>query len=266
MRAVGLRFAIELYGRRLLKIAAPVSVTCGTHVLTVRPTDSDVPVLAQIFGDTQYDASSLQMQSLKRVADQWRAAGQIPLIIDAGSNVGYSSLYFANAFPSAVIIAVEPDAQCVELSRTNTVGCSRIEVVHAALWKHNEGVQLENPDVPSWARRVSDSGPIPSVTLESLTSKIPGSRPFLLKLDIEGSEKTVCDASSQTINQFPCILIEPHDWMIPGGGCLAPLFRAISDKEMDTLIVGENLMFFDSGFVRDWISLDPDSQSSGSVR
>lgn len=212
--------------------------------------DSDVPLIAQIFGDHQYDAGEHHMEVLRRIASQWNKDGVTPLIIDAGSNVGYSTLFFADNFPSATVIGVEPDSECVSMSRANCAGNSRIKIVNAALWWHSNGVQLNNLEGPSWARRVSDHGSTPSTTLESLISKIPNARPLLLKMDIEGAEREVCTFSGEAIRQFPCIMIEPHDWMMPGAGCLATLYSAICVKEMDTLIAGENLIFLDSEMVR----------------
>ena len=69
---------------------------------------------------------------------------------------------------------------------------------------------------------------------------------MILKLDIEGSERQVCEASPQTIRSAPCLIVEPHDYDRVGAGCLTPLFRAISGKEVDTLVQGDVLVFLDS--------------------
>ena len=69
---------------------------------------------------------------------------------------------------------------------------------------------------------------------------------MILKLDIEGSERQVCDASAQTIRAAPCVIVEPHDYHRVGGGCLTPLYRAIFEKEVDTLVQGDVIVFLDS--------------------
>jgi len=249
-RAIGARSAIEAYVRRKLNLGSVMYATTGLHKLTIRPADSDIFLLAQIFGDRQYDAGKLHTRILQRIASEWAAAGVVPLIIDAGSNVGYSTLFFADVFPSATVIGVEPDARCAILSQRHCGGNPRIKIVNAALWRHADGVQLGNTEGPSWARRVLDAGSTPSVTLESLTATVPHSRPFLLKMDVEGSERDIFESSGETVKKFPCVMIEPHDWMLPGTGSLVPLFEAVREKEMDTLIVGENLMLIDSDLVR----------------
>jgi len=244
-QSIGTLSALNLVARRSLGMAKPVAVTCGAHRLTVRPLDSDPFVLAQIFTEREYDAHPFWMERLNAVAAQLRQAGQVPLIIDAGANVGYSALYLAEHFPDAVILAVEPDRHCVDLIERNCAGNPRIRPVHAAVWSHENGVDLTTRDEGSWANRVTDIGTTPSVTLETLIAEVPNAAPFIVKLDIEGAESEVCQASPGAVASFACIMIEPHDWMLPGSGGLAPLYEAVAGKKMDTLIRDETLMLFD---------------------
>ncbi|MGE2834452.1 FkbM family methyltransferase [Mycobacterium sp. SMC-4] len=244
-RSIGAPAAVNLVARRLLGRRRPVTVPCGPHRLWVRPTDSDSYVLAQIFTAGEYAASPFWMTRLNAVAADLRAAGRVPLIVDAGANVGYSALYLAERFPDAVVIAVEPDADCVELLSRNCEVNSRIRPVHAALWSHDRGVDLVNREHGSWANRVADGGVTPSVTLEQLIAQVPDAAPLIVKLDIEGAETEVCAASPEAVASFACIMIEPHDWMLPGSGGLSPLYEAVAGKKMDTLICDETMMLFD---------------------
>lgn len=239
--------ALKLVTRRAFGSGKEVVVSCGPHRLWVRPTDSDPYVLAQIFAGGEYAAHPFWMQRLNGVATALRAAGRTPVIVDAGANVGYSALYLAQHFPDAVVLAVEPDADCVAVIERNCAGNPRITAVHAALWSHHDGVCLESEeDKGSWANRVSSrAGTTPSVTLETLIASIPDAAPLLLKLDIEGAETEVCRCSPEAVASFACIMIEPHDWMLPGAGGLSPLYQAVAGKKLDTLLRGETLMLFD---------------------
>lgn len=232
----------------------PVTVRCGRHRLSVRPADSDPFVLAQIFTAREYDARPFWIERLNATAAALRRAGRVPVIVDAGANVGYSALYLADRFPDAVVVAVEPDENCVALIERNCGAHPRITTVHAALWSHHDGVDLTNPDRESWANRVSDGGTTPSVTLETLLANVPGAAPFVLKLDIEGAEAQVCAASPDAVASFACIMVEPHDWMLPGSGGLSPLYRALAGKKLDTLIQDETLMLFDCAVLDDAVS------------
>lgn len=244
-QSIGTLNALNLVARRSLGMAKPITVSCGVHRLAVRPLDSDPFVLAQIFTEREYDAHPFWMERLNAVAAQMRQAGRVPLIIDAGANVGYSALYLAEKFPEAVILAVEPDRNCVDLIERNCAGNPRIRPVHAAVWSHENGVDLTTREEGSWANRVTDDGATASLTLETLITEIPDAAPLIVKLDIEGAESEVCRASPGAVSSFVCIMIEPHDWMLPGSGGLAPLYEAVAGKKMDTLIRDETLMLFD---------------------
>lgn len=242
---IGLLPALNLLLRRAFGMTQAVTVSCGPYRLDVRPADSDPYVLTQIFTAREYAAHPFWGARLNAIAAALRRAGRVPVIIDAGANVGYSALFLADQFPDAVVLAVEPDEDCVALIERNCGDHPRIAVVRAALWSHRNGVEVNHPMGESWANRVSDTGTTPSVTLEQLLEQVAGAAPLVLKLDIEGAEAEVCAASAAAVAAFPCIMIEPHDWMLPGSGVLSPLYSAIAGKQMDTVIRGEVLMLFD---------------------
>jgi hypothetical protein len=137
--------------------------------------------------------------------------------------------------------------------KRNTDGEDRIIPINAALWSHDAGVDITAGDNGSWSDRVRDVGSksvIPSIRLDQLLSKVPNARPLIIKLDIEGAEREVCRVSQEILREASCIIIEPHDFMLPGAGNLVPLFTAISGKEVDTLLIGENLMVMDTGILQ----------------
>jgi tRNA1(Val) A37 N6-methylase TrmN6 len=63
------------------------------HPIRIRPRTSDKYVFEQIFLEDDYDVE---------------AVGQPHWIVDGGANVGYASVYFANRYPSASVLAIEP--------------------------------------------------------------------------------------------------------------------------------------------------------------
>jgi FkbM family methyltransferase len=215
-------------------------------MLAVRPTDSDPFVACQIFGSREYEFDETLLNKLNELSRIWKNNQIVPVIVDAGANVGYSSIFFAENFPDATIVAIEPDPSAFALLEKNCASCDRIVPLNAALWKHDGGVQLQNTSGPSWARRVADEGLTTSYTLASVLATIPRAEPLILKLDIEGAEREVCEEARKIVAKVPCILIEPHDWMLPGAGCLSPLLLAIAGKKMDIVLKGENLILFES--------------------
>jgi hypothetical protein len=62
------------------------------------------------------------------------------IIIDAGANIGLASIYFANKYPEAKIIAVEPEESNFRLLRKNAAPYKNIIPLQAALWNKNEEI------------------------------------------------------------------------------------------------------------------------------
>lgn len=245
VQAVGVRAATNILARRVLRRASPVKVTSGRASIKLRPSDSDLHVAAQIFGLREYEIGDMRQQRLNDLAAAWRRAGKVPVIVDGGANVGYSSIFLANAYRDAVVLAVEPDEQSFDLLVENCAAFDSIIPVRGALWSHDHGVSLQNLDAASWGRAVKDGGSTPSFTLDTLLARIPEAQPLVLKLDIEGGERDVCAASPDLVRAFACIMVEPHDWLYPGAGSLSSLFAAVAGKEMDTLLLGEILILSD---------------------
>jgi FkbM family methyltransferase len=247
VRTVGFVAAAGILIRRSLRLKRPVTIRADGHRIFVRPTDSDLFVVSQIFGWREYDIGAKPRQALNQLAAIWRKQGDVPVIVDAGANVGYSALYFADSFPDALVLAIEPDRTSMDMLKFNCAGNERIVPVHAALWSHEKGVNLSPVDaLGSWARSVREGGFTPSRRLDLLLTEISHARLLLIKLDIEGAEREVCSSSQESIRAAPCILIEPHDFKLPGSGCLAPLYSALAGRKMDTLLKGENILLLDS--------------------
>jgi hypothetical protein len=62
-------------------------------------------------------------------------------IIDAGANIGLASVFFANKYPEAKIIAIEPDKGNFEILLNNIQGYPQITGLNTALWHY-----------PAWLR------------------------------------------------------------------------------------------------------------------
>jgi hypothetical protein len=57
--------------------------------------------------------------------------------------------------------------------------------------------------------------------------------PFLLKVDIEGAEEFLFSSGHAILNQFPLILMEPHDRYYPGQGTSIEFFRFHADARRE---------------------------------
>lgn len=251
LQAVGWPAALGVIARRMLRMKGRVRARSGGRAFAIRPLDSDLFVAAQIFGWREYHPGERVSAALNCTARSWRAQGLTPVVIDGGANVGYSSLYFADQYPEAAVIAVEPDPASFDELCANCAGVANIRPVMAALWSDEAGVALvDDVEQGSWSRQVTGGGQIPSRTLPGLLRlAAPNARPLIIKLDIEGAERDVCAACRQALREAACIMIEPHDFKLPGAGCLSSLYSALEGRRVDTLIRGENLIIYDSALV-----------------
>lgn len=250
-RAVGWPAAAIILTRRLLGLPQPVRCSVKGCRIAVRPLDSDPFVASQIFGWQEYDPGDAVTSALNQLARRWRSRGRIPVIIDAGANVGYSALDFAERFPEAVVIAVEPDPETFAELVANCIGEPRIQPVHAAVWSHEGGVSLlAGSPRGSRAHRVAGLGATPSWTLASLLALVPDGRSLIIKLDIEGAEREVCAVSGDELRETACLMIEPHDAVAPGSASLSSLYDALAGRQVDTLLRGENLIIYASALVQ----------------
>jgi FkbM family methyltransferase len=240
---LGLATSLKVSARRLIGSKKEVS----KDGLIIRPHESDPQVFAQVFGARHHFVGERRTQQLRALMTQAKKDGRVPVIIDGGANVGYSPIFFSRTYPDATVIAVEPDPATFGIMRRNCEGYANIKLVHGALWKDDNGVTLTNTDDEAWGRTVQGTGAVASYTIESLLSLVPNADPIIIKLDIEGSEAEVGDCSSDTLRACPCVVVEPHDWMFPDRNTLMPFFKTFAGRPTDSLIHGQNIIFFDTG-------------------
>ena len=201
-----------LWAARSKAIRLPQTVHIKTgfseHPLAFRLKTSDVPIAVQIFVNQEYHLTPRQ---------------PVRTVVDAGANTGFSALYFAERFPGAEIVALEPEQSNFELLRENTAACERIHPEQLALW--NRDMPLE---VVDWfgkcGFRTQQSGDglagtvcgtVQGVTIPYLMKKYKMEQIDFLKLDIEGAEKTVLSGNPEWLSRVGVMAVEVHDWLDP---------------------------------------------------
>lgn len=68
--------------------------------------------------------------------------------------------------------------------------------------------------------------------------------PLILKIDIEGGEDALFQGDTGWLNQFPLVIIELHDWMLPFSGSSTNFIKAIAQYDFDFVQKGENIFLF----------------------
>lgn len=215
---MGLLKAVSLYASKTFRKTGEVSVHLPDFVAPVwaRLGTSDLGVFRQVLIDEDY---------------RFRSSAQPGLIIDAGANVGYASVYFANRFPGAAIIAVEPDRDNFHMLQRNTAAYPKVRCVRAGLWSKDCFLKISNPGGGTCAFRVEETmhpeDAIPAVTVATLLESSGFNRIGILKLDVEGAEKELFQAqnSASWIARTDLMMIELHDRLVPG--CEAAMRQAV---------------------------------------
>jgi FkbM family methyltransferase len=153
----------------------------------------------------------------------FRARRPDPLIVDGGSNIGMSVLFFKALYPDARVLAVEPAAPAHHLLVANVEAnrLADVEVHHAALGRENRVVPFyEDPDDPATFRMSTRRERIPggetTVEQRRLSGLIDGDVD-LLKLDVEGAEDDVLDelVESGAIARVDQLVVEYHHHLDP---------------------------------------------------
>lgn len=198
---------------RLFRAHIRVAVTIPNikHPIRLRLRSTDIELCQEVLVKTQYESKLPKSPKV---------------IVDAGANIGLTAIFFANRYPGARIIAVEPDSSNYEMLRKNIAPYSNIVAVRAALWNENKEINLIDPGAGQTAYQTHDGSGVPNlrlqvvpgITLDRLMSDFDIRFIDLLKVDIEGSEKEVFERSSPWISSVGVIAIEIHDWIRTGCG------------------------------------------------
>jgi FkbM family methyltransferase len=210
----------------------------------------DAGVVDQIFRAADYQIHpDARFQTLTRYATAQAADGKRPLVIDAGANIGASSVYFALQYPTGQVVAVEPEKGNADLLRRNTEGLD-IVVREAALGAEPGTAFLSDPGHSDWGFRVGESGTVPVavVSVREILAEAEAARlfPLICKIDIEGGEAALFAKNTEWVDRFALIVIELHDWLFPGDGNSRNFLRALASYDFDVLFRGENVFAFNN--------------------
>lgn len=205
----------------------------------------DIKVLEQIFTHENY-----ALRRLARFPDicseyERISANSTPLILDCGANIGAASVYFATQFPKAKIVSVEPEPNNLSTCQKNISHFSNIFTLHAAVGSSCQQGKILDSGEGNWGFRVTNArnGGINIVSINALLESdiCQNSTPFIIKIDIEGFESDLFKENTEWVDQFPLIIIELHDWMLPKTANSKNFLQAISQLDRDFVFFGENV-------------------------
>jgi FkbM family methyltransferase len=201
------------------------------HALALRLGSSDIPTFRKVLVDCEYELP---------------VSFEPKTILDAGANVGLSAVYFASRFPSARIVAIEPERANFELLLRNVAPYPNVTCLRKALVGVPRTVSIVDPGEGSWAFQAAQVGDeraahideVEGVTVSEVMRTFGWTHIDLLKLDIEGSEKEVFEAGRPWIDSVDIIVAELHDAL--RRGCSLAFYSATASFRQE-FHKGENV-------------------------
>ena len=236
-----------------------LSVPGLLHPVRLRNKTSDVPIFHDIFLFGEYD---------------------IPLdftpdtILDIGANVGLTTVYFANRYPGARIISVEPESENFDVLEQNTAAYTNVLPLNRAI--SNKGGQLihvVDKGFGEWGFMTSKKDPakedkikgtVKTVTVPEIMDWYELQTVDVVKIDVEGAEMELFEDNYQSwISRARCIIIELHDRMRKG--CSRNFFNAISKFDFSYFHSNDNLVFINNDENFDKKITPKPTQQKGSI-
>lgn len=164
-------------------------------------------------------------------------------IVDCGANIGLSAVYFANKYPNATIIAIEPDSRNFEFLKKNTARYINIHCLQRAVWPTAAAMEIVDPGNGGWSlqTKVCATGTMKSITLHEVMQKYDFTKIDLLKIDIEGAERELFGSHYEHwLSKTSAIAIELHDFLQPNTS--DNFYKAIQPYHFKIRSQGENLV------------------------
>ena len=219
-----LLLSVSVLLRKRIKIRC--SVPLFPHALHLRLRTSDIPLFRETLLHDQYS---------------WELPARPHVIVDAGANIGLTSVFYANRYPQAKIIAIEPEPSNFEMLTKNTASYPNIIALRAALWNKDCDLDIVDSGDGLWdfwgfsiRARETHLGPaknrlVRGLTLDRLMKENGIDYIDLLKVDIEGAEKEVFEKPAGWIDRVGAVAVELHDRFREG--CSDSVLAATADFE-----------------------------------
>ena len=184
------------------------------QVCVRKKSSSDIQVFSQIFKKKEYEALvKTILESAKEPA--------IRFVIDAGANVGFTSLYLQQYFPKAFFFVIEPDENNLQQAKKNFRLNKLVnsEMHLAGIWYSDCWLQINRDadEGKEWSYYVTASDKpsgLKGMSLSAILNKSDFPLIDILKLDIEGGEKelfTKEESISPVLQKTRFIALEIHD-------------------------------------------------------
>lgn len=152
------------------------------------------------------------------------ATGTLDVVVDAGANIGFATLYFARRHGARTCVAVEPDASNASLLRRNLEQNGIDAVVLEAAVGGADGTASFASSRESNLGRLTPGGvSVRVLSMPSVLRSLGDRRVDMLKVDIEGGEGDLFAADTGWLDRVDAIMMEFH----PNAAAVAPIVARI---------------------------------------
>lgn len=172
--------------------------------LWLRTLGGDIFVFYEIFFDEAYRIPETLHNNINN----------IHTVVDLGSNIGLTSLYFNFLFPNAKFICVEPNPYNLSVLQKNILSLrERAHILDGAVSDHS-GYQLFEAECHTWESKLSNNSEgnlrVRLYSMPEIISKFGLREISLLKIDIEGAEVDLLRKGADWLEIVDLIIIELH--------------------------------------------------------
>ena len=165
-------------------------------------------------------------------------------IVDCGANIGLSAIFFASKYPTALIVAIEPDKENFKYLCKNAKAYKNIACLNMAVWSSNSKMKVIDEGKGNWAIKTILAGKneqniIQGIGIAQIMLDFKKEKIDLIKIDIEGAEKELFSSNYHPwLSKTTKIAIELHE--SPDDIITKIFYKAINDYNFKEYQKGEN--------------------------
>lgn len=174
----------------------------NTKIL-LRSGSSDILVFIEIFIDEIYNFDTTD--------------SCINIIIDAGANIGLTSLYYTFKYPQATIYSIEPESNNFNLLCKNVSIYPNIIPLNLALTDEDKTVSINESTSGDWGFKLGSlsektiiKNEVKGVSVTSLMLNHNIKNIDIFKMDIEGAEIYVFNGNTSFLDNTKYMIVELH--------------------------------------------------------
>lgn len=220
LRPFPLNLERYVFKKKVSESVYGITVKGHRYPIFLRKNSTDINVFNQVFYRNEYDLNFYV---------------EPETILDCGANVGMTSVYFANKFPNATIIAIEPEKFNFQMLVKNTENYKNVHCLNYGLWSKTTNLEVIDRGEGSWAFVVREveyenANSIKAISIDEIMRKFDIEKIDVLKIDIEGSEKEVFERGAEKwLPKVKTLVLELHDNVKKG--CTKALIDALKNQD-----------------------------------